>query len=110
MSMMMMCSECRALVDTDEDPDSLYGPERDGEAVCRSCRHSDERLLSEFEQMTWDQFEEYVRDAINMNISRATLTRVDLRYETANAARTLANSLRLEGLHIPSPEGTEDHD
>jgi hypothetical protein len=45
----MLCAICKALVDTDDDPDSLYVPQHPNEAVCSECR--DERdLPSEFEQ------------------------------------------------------------
>ena len=39
----MLCKFCDALVDTDDDPDSLYVIGHDGKCVCKWCR--DEREL-----------------------------------------------------------------
>ena len=47
---MMLCKLCDRLVNTDDDPDSLYVPKHDGDCICRGCRNSDEELLSEFER------------------------------------------------------------
>lgn len=44
---MMRCDECERLVDTDDDPDSLYVKKR--ECLCKGCRN-DLNEPSEFEE------------------------------------------------------------
>lgn len=45
----MLCKLCERLVDTDDDPDSLYVIRYDGECVCKWCRE-DGRLKTEFDE------------------------------------------------------------
>lgn len=44
----MLCKFCRNLVDTDDDPDSLYVVGHD-DCVCKWCRE-DRKLSTEFDQ------------------------------------------------------------
>lgn len=35
---MMRCNDCERLVDTDDDPDSLYVVDHDDQCICEHCR------------------------------------------------------------------------
>lgn len=56
--------------------------------------------------MTYDQFEEYVREAIQRGISRdpAINDPGDVDYEEKGVAKALALALRVEGFRIPHPD------
>lgn len=57
--------------------------------------------------MSYEQFEEYILNAINKHISRdLTISTEDQLWEGRNAARAIAKALRVEGLRVPRP--TED--
>lgn len=45
---LMLCHLCERLVDTDDDPDSLYVLGYDDKCVCDGCRDAHE-LLTEFD-------------------------------------------------------------
>lgn len=45
----MLCKFCRNLVDTDDDPDSLYVVDHADDCVCKWCRE-DRKLPTEFDE------------------------------------------------------------
>lgn len=45
----MLCKFCEALVDTDDDPDSLYVVGYAESCVCQACR-DDRKLATEFDE------------------------------------------------------------